>query len=521
MGDIVQRFTTEADTGGIDDIKSGLADVTEATSKASQTMGSNFDMSSSKFDSFSKRIERPIAAIAFSGVAEQLSDIGSKGESTGVMIEHALHAAGSAITFFNAPLGLAVIGGTALFEVFEKMNAAKTSEEFGKEADALEKENKSAKELIPVLLLKSDISKQAKQDLIEELKASDESVESFKRRYEFIESETKFRNDNYIPALKKTIEALTDQNAVAGDGQTKAQVTLANLDQTSQRYISLKNALSQLSDATKKQTEDQNFLTGSEKAYIDLQKQKTDSKADEDVIKKQTDLSLQYLVATSDLITAKKGLATWEQKEADIERQIIASTDIIRTKDLEKQLDNAKTIEQLYNQQVQDLGGLKQKQDDILSSMTGAWVTYAQSIGTAIGQGSQSANSVFRQLMSDQLKILGDGLIKQLTAKATAAGADPLTAGIALAEIAAISAIEAITGSSGGSSSTSSSTASSQPINSQTTNVMVNLQGASLSDASAIAVIMKGITKQVVQNNGQVVTTQVAGNGVSPPGSLA
>ena len=92
--------------------------------------------------------------------------------------------------------------------------------------------------------------------------------------------------------------------------------------------------------------------------------------------------------------------------------------------------------------------------------------------------------------------------------------------GLALAGIAAISYVESLTGASGGGGGVSApaSTASTQPQ--QVTNVSVAFQGMSLTDQAVVVPIMRGINKQVSQNNGNLIVTKVVGNGATPPGIL-
>jgi len=124
--------TTYTDTG----LKQAQKDI--------KGMGDSVDDFASKNERLIKRIERPIAAIAYSGIANDMLDMGQKGESGTAMLEHGLHAAGNALLFFNPALGIAVIAGTALFEVFQKMAASAhlTADEIQK---IIDKNNKTAK----------------------------------------------------------------------------------------------------------------------------------------------------------------------------------------------------------------------------------------------------------------------------------------------------------------------------------------------------------------------------------------
>lgn len=515
---IVQQFTTEADTTGIETVKSGMKDVEEQSKSTFSNISEGASMASGSFERLARRIERPIAAIAYSGLAEQLSGLATKGEKTGAVLHNIFHAAGNALMFFNPPLGLAVISGTALFEIFEKLGQAKTAEEFQKEADALQKEYEAANKLIPILLAKSDLDKKTKDRLKEELEATNESSEAFKNHYEMVEKNITARGD-LITSLQKEVFEMAGGKQAFDQWRASGDDMALSLDKMGDKTASFFQKAKELNILTKKQAEDQNFLNGSQATYLSLQETPKDNTA---IFQKQHEIKMQALVDSHDLVEAQRQEAIAAQFLADTQQKIMTTTDPKLLKQYEDQYDKITKLDSMLKTHIADLQQNQSDEDQILGSMAESWTNYAQTMGGALATGSQTAKSVLDQMMKEQLKIVGDGLIKQLSAKALASMADPLTVAVGLAEIAAIGAIEAITGASGGGSvPTAPPTAVSQPTTTQMTMVNVNFQGGNLADPGAIAIIMKGITKQTVQGNGQTVVTQIVGNGPPPPGSLA
>jgi hypothetical protein len=490
---VIQQFTIVVDESGIQKITAGLKTVESQSQVTGNAMATSFSKASVNFDGLARRVERPLAAVAYSGVANDLVDMGKKGENAMVMMEHGLHSVGNAMMFFNPLLGLAVIAGVALFEVFQKMaNMNKANaEEIKNQANALDNEKKALDDALPYLI-QHGLATKEDADAVKDLsKATQASI------------------NKIIDAAKARLEAA---RAAVKEAEAYQVLNHYTKEDISVKYVQ-KKAADEYAAALKS-------LTGLTEHFVKI-KPPPPPDFNDSVYAKKHELQLQTYVDAMKLGEAEKQLAADQKLVADIENAILETTD---RKELEMWNEKLTAMQKITDAEAKRVGDLKQKATQegvVLKNMEAAWFTYAQNIGDALGKGKLNAKQMAEDMMKDQLKILGDGLIKQLTAKATANMADPFTVGIALAEIAAISAVESILGVSGGGEASSSSSAASSPTQpQQVTNVNVMFQGGSLSDPGAIAVIMKGITKQVSQNNGQVIVTNVAGKGAIAPGVL-
>ena len=158
--DISLQVTTGYQGSGMKAATQDMKNYGDQINKTANEAGTNFE-------GLFKRIERPLGVIAFSGIANELTNMGQKGENATVMLEHGLHAAGSALMFFNPLLGIGVIAATALFEAFHKDTQAGTElgDAIAKEAEEADKSTKSNKDYADSLLRQGLITKQQAKDI--------------------------------------------------------------------------------------------------------------------------------------------------------------------------------------------------------------------------------------------------------------------------------------------------------------------------------------------------------------------
>ncbi len=496
-------------SSGMDNLQQKMSDTADAA-----------DNSSSKFDSFSRRIERPISFLAIQGLSQEMTDVGNKGETTSQMLEKGLHAAALAISFFNPEMGLLVVGALAAYEVFRKLNAQKTAEEFQKEADALVAEHKELENLVPLLIIKSDIQKGTKEALNQELEASKQSTEAFKKNYEAAENNVVIRG-KMIDSLKEQIKTnlgLTDSQLQATISQSKWSDAIAG-DELSQQKANTQ--LKELNELTKKQTQDQNFLTGSTKAYLELAKESNDTKTDEELMKKKHDLQMQAYVDNLNLSQATKQLKSDESLLAKNEAAILSTNDPKELAFFEEKEDWLKKLIKLESQQVDDLKSGSDSQMNILGNLKNAYTGTFKTIVSETQKGGKDMGQIMKDALSTMVKDFANAQAGQLEMLAIKDAF--INPGLALAELAGATAIaaagSALSGVIGGNSSAASSTPSiSSPSTSSLsssssqsgvpgTNLTIMFQGNDPLSSSFFAQMLQKQNTFVQSNNGMIVST--------------
>lgn len=135
------NFISRFDNSGAQQAVKGNQDV----AKSLGDLGNQAGASGIKMDSLIRRMERPLGALVFSGMADDLMNMGQKGESTTMMLERGLHAVGMGLMYINPMWGIAALGAGALFDIFEKINHVKTADEIIKESKAIQSQGEAAK----------------------------------------------------------------------------------------------------------------------------------------------------------------------------------------------------------------------------------------------------------------------------------------------------------------------------------------------------------------------------------------
>jgi hypothetical protein len=149
------NFVSRFDNSGATQAVQGNQNV----GKSISDLGNQAANSQIKMDGLFRRMERPLSALVFSGMADDIVNLGQKGESATVMLEKGFHAVGMALTDINPMWGAEALGAGALFDIFEKMNHQKTAEEIQKQTGDLEKLTKSYSDAADVLLKHGVITK--------------------------------------------------------------------------------------------------------------------------------------------------------------------------------------------------------------------------------------------------------------------------------------------------------------------------------------------------------------------------
>jgi DhnA family fructose-bisphosphate aldolase class Ia len=217
---------------------------------------------------------------------------------------------------------------------------------------------------------------------------------------------------------------------------------------------------------------------------------------------KRNDLLIQEYVNNENLDRAKKELNSDTKLLAGLQAALISTNDPQEIASLNKQIDFMTKLTTAESNRVDALKQDSSMVQQILAQEGQAWSKYAQAIGADLNTGKDSAKQIMTQMMQDQIKIVGNGLLVQLEAKVAAWMSDPLTAVLALGGIAAISYIESLTGASSFGSAPSASTASSNASvasSTQTpgTSISVNVYGDSMSDPEMVARMATRISQAV------------------------
>jgi hypothetical protein len=158
-------------------MEKAVAGVKQSTD-AVNNLGRQTSATGINIDSMMRRMERPIMGMAFSGLAVQLTDIGSKGESSTRMLEQGFHAAGMALMYINPALGMMAVGILAIYDATNKYLEAKPAEEFKKQAEAVLEHATATKTAYEALKNMSGITKGALEDAKEQAAAAQKAADA-------------------------------------------------------------------------------------------------------------------------------------------------------------------------------------------------------------------------------------------------------------------------------------------------------------------------------------------------------
>jgi hypothetical protein len=446
-------------------------------------------------ESLFKRLERPIGMIAFQGLADQMTQMGTKGQTATMMVERGLHAAGIALLYFNPLMGMAVIGATALYEAFNKVEGAagaegdaiaKAADEASKSADqsdkytqALLKQGKLTQEQANRLAMmhheSMDATNDAKDATVEQLKYTDSLLKAVSAG-KFLTGGYKAMMDSImgvVHAQKMSDDALQKFNQANGpDAVAKKPKKSPKEDDawmTEKRVAQEKLAASTMN------------LSQLEARATELRKKLTQD---------DTDMSN---ASTKAQVTAIQTRINETQRLLTVDTE--AST---------KLQENAKKNTEGYR-----------KMGEQIQHMT-------ESLVSGLVQGGKAGVKAMQQMASDILKIAAEQATTQLQIAATRDLANPATVGIGLEEMAAIGAIQGLAGGIGaaisGGGGTPSSGATGQ--NNVTTpqagqgqnqlgmNLQINVQGGVIDDTFAQN-LLKRLNDQVQQNGASYAMPQV------------
>ena len=466
----------------------GLKQATQDVKGFEQQVSTTASNSGMKLDSLFKRIERPLGMIAFSGIANDLVDMGSKGESAGMMVEKGLHAAGNALMFFNPLLGIGVIAGTALYEALKKMGeAAHLTKE---EMDKLFNSNKQT---------------------AAEFRAAAEEAQK-----------TGERND-VIKSLQDQAKALDNLTAHTKD-EAKAEMDAArnrlNAINTGKDAAAIQekqvNGMVSIEEQSRRSAIAQKEYNDAVKAYAAvLADNSIKTTSDNDILKKREDIMHTLFLNTATLKDLQKELTDTTTNLDKIDSQIISTTEPKKLKALEderealiKLRDEIRNTDQIRNASATNAAKDYKKIGQAVEQMT-------QTTTAALVSGKESSKKVLAQMAADAIKITAEQATAQLQIQATKDLSNPATIGIGIAEMAAIGIINGLAGGlgaaiTGGGGSTPSASGATGQNNVTTpsaggntqpqTQLMINVQGGVIDDNFA-ANLAKRLS-DVVQFNG-------------------
>ena len=489
--DIGLQIQTQYQPGGMDEATKGVK-------KFGDTVEDAGNRSSKSMEGLFKRLERPIGMIAFSGLADQLTQMGTKGESTGMMVERGLHAAGIALLYFNPLVGMAVIAGTALSEVFNKVEGAATAEgdAIAKAADEASKAADQSDKYTQALLKQGKLTQEQANTLA---MIHHESMDATKDAKENTEAELKRSQAilQGIPYLKQYGDYLKFLFDSYGSGETK----LRNYTDALQKFNNANGPDAEAKKPKKSPKEDDAWMTEKRVAQEKL---------------KASTMSLMQLetresALRADLLKQDQAMASASGKAQvdEIQNRINADQRLLSadTTVSDKMKENARKQTEEYV-----------KLGDSVKTMT-------ESTTQSLIEGGKAGKDAAAKMAGDIIKITAQAMTTKLLIQATADLAAPWTFAIGVAEMAAVGAINGIAGglagaiSGGGGGSAPSQSASTgqnnvttpqagQGQNQQGMNLQINVQGGVIDDTFAQN-LLKRLNDQVQQNGASYAMPQV------------
>jgi hypothetical protein len=496
-------FTTKSDLAGANQIKNALNSVgIEATNIQQKASGVT-----SSFDSVAKRMSQPLRALAFAGMAEgalgATSGIGKL--STGTMaLQRGIGAASNALMMFNPLLASVLIGGFALFQIFEKIRG---SAEEG--ADAIIKKGQA-------LQLDAEAGKKAAENLF---------------RLGEINNQQKKSMEDLSNLKEKQLSQLRTETA---GKERKVAQDIRELETTHVfvNYLGKKLILSEKDLAYQKKMNDlkerQKELQSAINAMGSSAKPEMSKEDEAAIMEKAKDIANQYAISRLNLADATRQYNTDLAALNDVEKEISQTTSPRRLKDLEKEYDRLLKLTNLEGQRVTKLKTQAKEQINISKMVEDAVYQTMDNIQSAYENGEGKVDEILKNMGAAQVKTVGETLVKMLTAKGISYMAEPFTIPIGLACFAAAGVVAGLTGAAAGALSGSSSksetgggTTTSEGGNTgNPINLTIKLEGKNVKDKDFMAIMAGGLNRYVIENNGTVVSSKVKGN-TATPGVLA
>lgn len=494
MTNMMVTFATDYDGEGATQFKSGMQDASDQIT----ALGEKGQIAGVNMEGLFRRLERPLSALVFSGVADEITTMGQKGESGTMMVEHGLHAIGMALTFINPLWGALFLAAGEVFNLFEKFGHQKTAEEIQKQFSDTEALKKSLSESADVLLKHGQITKQDADEIKNLAGASEQELKS-------LQEHTKKLVEDEAAQLKAT-KARVDGNPFLKDTARG----LEEIKEAQDRY----NAALQASTG----------LTEHFKAIDDAKNQTV--KDNEPVLQKQLDLQLQDKIDKTSLAEVTKILKDNEEVLDDTRKKILATTDVAELEMLEKKMEHAQELINLEKQHRDELQAtadaenesiksMVQSVDGDLNKLVDSWASGQKSLSDASKEAAAAIVNDFTNMEAGTLEMdaMKNIFINPGLAAAEFAGA--------LAIRAAGSALASTFGGSTTSSSAAPSPSSTTPGpvssssggNQNQSSLTININGGMI-DKATVAYIMQSANDLVQQNGMTVVATQI--NGVTP-----
>lgn len=488
-------FNTQYDGEGATQFQTGMKEVGAQIDQ----IGEKSAAAGINLEGLTRRLERPLSALVFSGVADSLVGLGDKGMSATQQVEKGLHAVGLAISFINPLWGALFLAAAEVFNLYEKFTHVKTAEEIDKESKSIMDQISNMKEFSEVLKKGHDIRK-------DDLLLITDSIEAKKRQLEVDLQTVNIQIEKNKQAELDLINNRESQrsNFLALDLQTRInEKHEKEIDLLKQRQI-LESALNTI---TKGPDQDNTAI-----------------------FQKKHDMKIQARVDNEDLARVTHELDVSQKFLDDTEEKILHTTDPKKLKMYEDQYDKIVKLETIQKQHQSTLETAAAQETSTLGNLGDAVKAHVTEISTVWAAGAKS--------LMDTTKAMAAAIVNDFanmeagTLEMDATKNLFINPGLAIAEIAGAAAIRAtgsaLAGTFGGSSSSapSSSPSAYTPGNTASPNagvqgnqsqLTVNINGGMI-DKPTVSYIMQ-LANQLVQQNGfPLVATHI--NGISPmPGS--
>ncbi len=494
MTNMTVAFQTQYDGEGTTQFTSGMDDAKaqiEQVGQAGQTAGVNME-------GLFRRMERPLSALVFSGVASDLENMSAKGMSATMKLEQGLHAIGMALAFINPLWGALFLAAGEVFNLYEKFTHVQTVDELDKETKSILDQVSKLKDLKDMVAKNGDAKKEELALLQMTTEASKEDIQ---KKLEAVNAQLKMNETINAGALAENTNVMTFLKG--SHDVTDAQ----------QKEIDLLEKKKILQDALTTAT---NGPTNDNTA----------------VLQKRHDMMMQSIVDSHNLDETTKQLAHTDEFLDQTRKKILETTDPKALKSLEDQYDIITKLRQIEQQHLTDLKNSETQQVTILDNLKTAYTNAMGNIVQSLQNGGKSMDQITKDTLSTMVTDFGNAEAGMLLADAQKNAF--INPGLSLLELAGAAAITAgtaaLSSSIGGNSSAtstppaavgsaSSNTSAASSSGAQTTqaNLTININGGMI-DKPTVAYILQQANELVQQNGYPLVATQI--NGVSPmPGS--
>lgn len=514
-------FDTQYDGQGANQFKTNMAQVDQSMQTAEKSATSF----STNYTAMGKKMERPLGRLAFAGLAESMiggTDAMAGASHATVALEGGLHAVGNALLFVQPEFGLLAIGLAAVVTLFVKLTAssqenaeniqkavsasAQQAKTYTDSADALKKAGIIDTEQVGILKNLSKASTEQIATTVKKIETERDHIKSMIAEDEAIIASV--RDQNEVKAA--TADMIVQKEKLTAI--TKASTGLLDYETAQQA----KTATGIINNSKHLENQLKTY-----KELIELKAKMNKGGASDDD-KKQVDAqiaSMSKLGLSSDELTKK--IIQNDMKVMDMEKQITATNSKEKNAQILADIDNYNQVSQIEQEIINLKENSLEEQAKTLDKFIGIMSVADQKGGIDLVDNA-------KKTMGSIVSAVAAGYALQLSLQAIKDAASFNYAGAAL-DIAGAAAItmagntfaSAMGGSSApASSSPSVSRGSNQSVNSPSGNPGggPNGQGGGHStyfqfqvlgsiDTASSAMIAKGLTEYVQQNQGTLVSS--------------